>query len=622
MTSSVANELALADGALREGRIGDAIAILEQGVRRHPGDAGMDVRLAELHGRLGVSLSMAGRLQEAAQAFAAALARDPGFIDARINLGMVRTHLGAPEQGAALMRQALCLMPDHTASWQMLASVAYLTGNEAFVDVAAGRALAIASANGAALALRALVLRRKGRIGDAFRAARRAVVLDPREGDMLAVGAMALRDIGQSEAAVGLFRRAVAANPRHADARSAFIMCLNYASSASPADLLVEARQWERWHAPTRRGPSAPSTSKTGPLRVGLVSGDFRTHAVGYFLSGALPHLDRTRAETICFATTRGGDAVTATIRAAATGWHDISTIGDDQAFDLVTREKVDILVDLSGHTGGSRLSLFALKPAPVQAAWIGYFGTTGLSAIDWLIADRQLIPDGDERWFSEKVLRLPDSYVCYAPPSIAPEVAPPPSDRTGYVTFGSCNALAKVTPPTVAAWARILKAVPGARLLLKNGAFDAAIARASVLAAFAEHGVDHDRIALEGWTAYGQFLDTYGRIDVALDPFPFCGGLSTVETLWMGVPLVTLEADRFAGRQSLSYLTTIGHAELCAEDEARYVRIAVALGRDAEARRSLRSRLRQDMASSPLMNGPRFARNLEAAFETMAGRR
>jgi predicted O-linked N-acetylglucosamine transferase (SPINDLY family) len=648
MTAAIAGDLALVEERLSAGRPDEAIVILERSANRHPEAVDVHLRLAELreavgrlepaiasyrtvlglraqpltYGRLGVALCQVGRFDEAAAAFESALALDAGFIDARVNLGMVRIHSGDTGTGRRLFRQAIGLKPDHADSWQAMASAVYALGEEAEAAGAAERALALAPAHGMALAVSALLHRRRGEIGRAYRVSRRAAALDPRHAEMLAVVAVTLRDIGDGEAAVRVFRRALAINPQHADARAAMIMCLNFVSSAAPADLLAEARLWAELHALPRRDAARAAPATVGPLRIGLVSGDLQRHAVGYFLCGVMPHVDPGRVRIHCFPTTRANDALTAKIRTAAAGWYDIATASDEIAFELIRRQGIDILVDMSGYTAGSRLSLFALKPAPVQAAWIGYFGTTGLAAIDWLIADDRLVPAGQERWFSERILRLPDSYVCYEPPATAPAVAPPPSDDKGYITFGSCNALAKITPATIAAWARILTALPDARLLLKNGAFDAEAARSNLRRAFQRHGIAGGRLVLEGWSAYGEFLDTYARIDVALDPFPFCGGLTTVETLWMGVPLVSLAADRFAGRQSLSYLTTIGHPELCAANEDEYVAKAVALARDPEARRHLRQRLRPDMAASPLLDGPRFARNLEAAFETMAGRR
>ena len=647
MTSSPTVELAQGQLALNAGRLQEAIAILADAAKRYPAVAELHARLGEaqhahgrfeeaiasyrsalhlqagpaLNGRLGIALCQAGRLTEAVAAFEAALALDPSFLDGRINLGMTRFQLGDHGEGRRLVRQALALKPDHAESWLAEASIAHSLGEDAVTEAATRRTLWIAPGQNTAMALRALVLRRLGQPGKALGLAKRAVVIDPRQVEMLVVAAVAFRDIGLAEEAVSVFRRALAVNPRHHEARAAFIMCLNYAASVTPADLLAESREWERWHAPEAKAAPRPVAALGQPLRVGLVSGDLKRHAVGYFLAGALPFLDRRRVELQCFSMSRASDDLTVAIRSAATQWHDLTATGDEAAAALIARERIDVLVDMSGYTGGGRLSLFARRPAPVQAVWIGYFGTTGLSTIDWLIADRHLVPPEAERWFSERILRLPDSYVCYRPPKDVPDVSPPPSDTADAVTFGSCNALAKITPATIALWSRILAAVPRARLLLKTGAFDAASARHDTRRAFAHHGIAADRLLLEGWSAYGDFLQTYGRIDVALDPFPFCGGLTTVETLWMGVPLVSYAADRFAGRQSLSYLSTIGHPELCARTEDDYLSIAVRLGTDGEARRRLRGRLRADMAASPLLDGERFARNLESAFDTMARR-
>ena len=645
--SSPAIDLARGQAALQAGRAHEAIAIFAGAATRYPADADVHAWLGEaqhalgrfdqaisayrtalrlqtgplLNGRLGIVLCQVGRLQEAAVAFEAALALDASFLDARLNLGMTRFQLGEHGAGRRLIHQALALKPDHAESWQIRASVAHALTEDEVTETATRRALWMLPGSSTALALRALVLRRLGKPAETLSLARRAVALDPRQAGMLVIVGVALRDVGKAEAGIGLFRRALAIDPGNQEARAALVMCLNYVASATPADLLAEARKSERWLAPATRTVSRTAVRGDGALRVGLVSGDLKRHAVGYFLAGLVPLLDRRRVELQCFTMSHAADDLTAVIRAASSKWHDLTATSDDAAAELIVREGIDILVDMSGYTGGGRLAVFARKPAPVQAAWIGYFGTTGLSTIDWLIADRHLVPPDDEQWFSERVFRLPDSYVCYQPPAGAPDVAPPPSDAEGVITFGSCNALAKVTEATVALWARILREVPSSRLLLKTGAFDAASVRDGIRQAFARHGVAADRLLLEGWSAYGDFLKTYARIDVALDPFPFCGGLTTVETLWMGVPLVSLAADRFAGRQSLSYLSTIGHPELCAHSEDGYVAIAVGLGRDAEARRRLRRRLRADMASSPLLDGERFARNLEDAFERMAGR-
>jgi protein O-GlcNAc transferase len=647
MTSTIADQVAQGRALLARGQAASAAEFFRNQLRTRPDAIDFHIGLADahhvlgqleaairayrdalrlqeqpiLHGRLGIALCQLGRLAEGAAAFRAALALAPTFIEARSNLGMALLHLGDAAAGETCIRQALALQPDHADSWQIQASAAYSTGNMPVAYAASRRITALAPAHGPALALRALSARQLERLAEAATMSRRAAALDPFQAEMLATAAVVQRDIGRPEDAVRFFRRGLSLQPNHAEIRAALVMCLNYVATATPADLLAEAREWGRRHGTASRARPTSRRTSHNPLRVGLVSGDFRRHPVGYFLDRALSNLDPGRIAATCFSTGLGEDAFTARLKGAAAGWFDISLINDEDAFDLIASQEIDLLIDLSGFTAGGRLRLFSLRPAPVQAAWIGYFGTTGLPAIDWLIADRHLVPESADRWYSERILRLPHSYVCYAPPHGAPPVAPPPSDLTGNVTFGSCNALAKMTPPTIALWAEILVRVPDSRLLLKTGAFDTAEARRNTVAAFAAHGIAPHRILLEGWSAYDRFLDVYARIDIALDPFPFCGGLTTVETLWMGVPLVSLAADRFCGRQSLGYLSTIGHADLCTETPEDYVRRATGLAADAGERRRLRATLRDDMARSPLLDGPRFAADLSAAFERIAGR-
>lgn len=573
------------------------------------------------HNRLGIVLCQVGKLREAVNEFEAALKLAPAFIEARSNLGMTLVHLGSIDTGMSAIRQSISLQPDHADSWQTRASALYALGDTPATAIASGRALSLVPSHGPALALRALSARQLGQLAEAATMSRRAAALDPKQAEILETAAILLRDLGRSEEAVTMLRRGLVLDDGNAALRAVLIMCLNYVPAATPGDLLVESQKWAGKHAVRSDGRRTPSPPSGLPLRVGLVSGDFFRHPVGYFLDPVLPKIDRSRIKLVAFSTRSGSDEFTARLRKSMDSWHDISTLDDETAFELIVSESIDILVDLSGYTAGGRLRLFSLRPAPVQVAWMGYFGTTGLPAIDWIIADRQVIPPEAERWYSERVLSMPDSYICYGPPASAPPVAASPSERKGYVTFGCCNTPAKITSGAIALWAEILREVANSRLLLKGSAFETKEARHHFTRAFSAHGIDDERLVYEGWSSYEEFLDVYGRIDVALDPFPFCGGLTTLETLWMGVPMVSLAGDRFAGRQSLSYLTTIGRADLCVKTKENYAALATELAKDGERRRRLRLSLRADMAASPLLDGARFARNLTDVFETIARR-
>jgi len=276
------------------------------------------------------------------------------------------------------------------------------------------------------------------------------------------------------------------------------------------------------------------------------------------------------------------------------------------------------VLFDLAGHTAYHRLLTFARKPAPLQISWIGYEGATGLTAIDYLLADRYVSPETAEPSDPTRVLRMPHGYLCYDPPAEAPPVAPPPSLAKGHATFGSFNNLAKINPAVVAVWAKILRRAPTARLILKYRGLGDVTVRRRYLELFAAHGVEPPRLELQPPSAYAELLAAYHQIDVALDPFPFSGSVTTCEALWMGVPVITCPAETFASRHSLSHLSNVGLTETIAHDLDEYVEMAVSWASDGPRLAGLRAGLRERMAASPLCDGERFAAELSLLLHTV----
>jgi predicted O-linked N-acetylglucosamine transferase (SPINDLY family) len=291
--------------------------------------------------------------------------------------------------------------------------------------------------------------------------------------------------------------------------------------------------------------------------------------------------------------------------------WHDTERLPDAALAELIRADHIDVLFDLTGHTCHNRLLVFARKPAPLQITWIGYVGTTGLAAMDYLLADRHHVPAEAERHYCEQVLRMPDGYVCFAPPSEAPPVSPLPALASGQITFGSFNQPAKFSATLIATWSALLRALPDARLMLRYRGLGSPLAAERIHRLFATQGIDARRVLLAGGSSRADLLAAYSQIDVALDTFPYSGGLTTCEALWMGVPVVTCPGATFAGRHALSHLSTVGLTETIAGDGQEYVALAVALARDLQRLAALRSTLRARMAASPLCDGPRFARNL-----------
>jgi predicted O-linked N-acetylglucosamine transferase (SPINDLY family) len=313
----------------------------------------------------------------------------------------------------------------------------------------------------------------------------------------------------------------------------------------------------------------------------------------------------------VCYNNRWDRDEITARIAAASSVWRDVLGWSDEGLAGQIRADRVQILFDLSGHTAGNRLLTFARKPAPLQVTWIGYEGTTGLAAMDYILADGYEIPPHLENQYREKVLRMPEGYLCYDPPTDAPPVAPLPALQQGHVTFGSFNNLGKITPPVVRVWAEILRRIPGARLALKYRGLADENTRRRYLELFAAQGAGADRLNMLGWSPHPEFLAEHHHVDLALDPFPFSGSITSCAALWMGVPVITCPGETFASRHTFDHLSNIGLTETIAHDLDDYVRRAVELSGDLPRLAALRAGLRPRMAASPLCDGPRFARNL-----------
>jgi predicted O-linked N-acetylglucosamine transferase (SPINDLY family) len=423
-----------------------------------------------------------------------------------------------------------------------------------------------------------------------------------------------LKDQGRLTEAVESFQTALRKKPGHAPAHSAILAAMAYGAWVTPAELAAAHAEWDRQYAAPlrstwRRHENVRDPAR--PLRLGFVSPDFVRHPVGFFLVRAWEHLDRGQYPVTAYSDRRSDDDFTPRLQAAASRWRAVFALSDEQLAEQIRGDAIDILFDLAGHTGNNRLLVLARKPAPIQITWIGYEGTTGLSAMDYLLADRFVVPPGSERHYREKVLRLPDGYVCYDPPELAPEPGPLPAIGQGSITFGSFSNPAKITPQVVALWARVLQRVPGSRLLLKYRGLDDEGTRRRFEALFAEQGIDGRRLGFSGWSSYGEMLDEYQQVDVALDPFPFSGSATTCEALWMGVPVITLPGETFASRHSLSHLTNSDQAETIARDEEQYVELAAGLAGDIPRLAAMRAGLRRQVAGSRLCDGPRFAGEL-----------
>jgi protein O-GlcNAc transferase len=423
--------------------------------------------------------------------------------------------------------------------------------------------------------------------------------------------------LGRPREASAAFERALALRPNYARAHSDFLRSLNYRSDICAAELFAAHLRWDRIHGRKLRWRSRfedISRDPTRRLRVGYVSPYFRRHTSVCCREPLLAGHDHSRIEVFCYADVDRPDAVTSRLKGYAGHWTDIHGWSSRAVAERILADRIDVLVDLVGHFKHNRLKVFARKPAPVQVGLV-YPNTTGLSAIDYRIVDAVSDPPGAEAFCSERLIRLPRCFLSYLPHPQAGPVLPLPARRTGHVTFGSFNWLGKVTPEVVALWGRVLRTVPGSRLFLKAPSLTASMSRCRVLAAFSAQGIDPGRIRLEPYTpAPGHFRE-YGEVDIALDPFPYNGAVTSLETMWMGVPLVSLRGDRHAARVGASLLTAVRLPELIAETPEDYVGVAARLADDLDRLGALRAGLRQRVHSSPLCDGAGFARAVERAY-------
>lgn len=595
-----------------EGRLEESAACLRRALALAPG-------LADAHNSLAVVEQRFGRLDKAEGCLRSALAADPAHAAAHNNLGNVLQESGRLDEAEQSFRRALQCRPGYVSALSNLGSLLRVMGRHEEALQALLRALDAVPDSARALVNLGAVERDLGRLADAKRSLRRALEIEPRFADAHNTLGTVLLDCGEAQAAVESFSVAARLDPRHAVAWSNIAFAMNCAPGRTAAQIHAAHQAYaERFCVP--RDPPPAHANASDPerrLRVGYVSGDLRTHSVAQFFEPALGHHDPARFEIVCYFNHPRGDAVTGRLRARASAWREVFTLSDDALEARIREDAIDLLVDLSGNTLFNRLPVFGRKPAPIQLTWLGFPGTTGLSAIDYRITDAHACPEGLlERFHSERLLRLPHSQWCYQAPPDCPPVATPPSAARGFATFGVFCNLAKVTDPAIALWCRLLERVPGSRLVLMGRALgriaDAFRAR------FAEQGADLSRIELLEGRRFADYLALHGEVDVMLDTFPFNGGTTTCHALWMGVPAVSLAGDTATSRSGASLLSVLGLGELLADSQDAYVDIAARLAQDGGRLVQLRAGMRERMRTSALMDAVSFTRGLEAAYRAM----
>ncbi len=559
------------------GHLDDAIKVFDQARALRPDTAG-------LHYNFGRVALRAGRIDDAIEAFRLAVETEPGFMEARNNLGNALRMAGETDAAVETLKSALGVDPDHAETHNNLGGL----------------------------------LREAGRIEESLVHLRRAIEIRPDYGAAHNNLGAVLHEFGELDEAKDAFARALEADPDFTDSYGNLLFVANYHPDLAAEEIFAEYKRWDALLARPLAPAAISHANRRDPekrLRVGYVSPDFRAHACLLFFEPLLVNHDRTAVETVAYADVPRPDSATERLMGLFGTWRDTVGMTDAELADTIRNDGIDILVELAGHTRGNRLLAFARKPSPIQVSWLGYGYTSGLSTMDYFLADADFVPEGAENLFSETVWRLPRSTFVFRPPPTAPDVGPLPAASNGFVTFGYFSRPVRVNHRVIKAWAGILQGVPGSRLLLNNVPFLDPAMRDSVLGRFAQHGVGEDRLVLMNESPP---WPTYNAIDIALDPFPHNAGTTTFEALWMGVPVLTLAARPSVGRLGTTILNRLELNEWVAHSEEDYVERARRLAYDTEGLGRLRASLRPRMEASPLRDEAGFARDVEEAFREM----
>jgi protein O-GlcNAc transferase len=534
---------------------------------------------------LGLLLKRLNRCEEANNYFNAAIQLNPAIATTHYNLGASFDKMGKVEESLRCFEEALRLNPDYDAAMMGLA--------------------------------RAMWGLEKYELAEKYY--KNLLAKNSNYFDVHYNLAVTLVEQDKIEEALLHYKKTLALNPNHLLARNNLLLAMNFTSHVSNENMLIEAKAYGGMVHSNELRVFANKPEPEKNLKIGLVSGDFSEHSVAFFLKDILAEFNSKAASFFIYNASKKEDQMTRHFKSIVNTWSDVVDLDDDSLVDLIISHNIDVLVDLSGHTKNNRLPVFARKPAPVQVTWLGYSATTGVDAIDYVISDKWVIPQGEERNFVEKAWRLPDAYLCFSQPDESIKVGKLPALSNDYITFGSFNNLSKTNDTVIKCWSEILKSIPGSRLYLKNKKLLKGNAREKIIKNFSKYGVPSEQLILQGITpTRDQHLKTYHNIDIALDTFPYAGTTTTAEALWMGVPVVSLRGDSFISNVGESVLENTGLSEWLANDVDDYIKKAISFSSDLTYLTNLKSKLRNQLVDSPLCDTKQFVTNLDEAFRDM----
>jgi protein O-GlcNAc transferase len=575
----------------------------------------------EFHYNFGNVLRALGRIEEAARAFEQAVRLRPGYVEALDNLAAMLVKMHRHEEAMAICRRSLELRPQGIEALLSLAAALY--GLERIDEAVAtyARILELRPDHAEALGDLAAVFWRQGNLDAAIAHGRRAVELMPGSARIHNILGLALQSQGWIEEAVEHLRLVTTLDPGDAAGHSNLLYAIGFHPGISGEQAWQEYQRWAKRHAEPlgveiqpHGNPGAPGSGRR--IRIGYVSSAFKHGPVGWFLEPMFAQHDRTHFDIYCYADVARPDDVTQRLQKHADVWRDIPLLSDRQVTEVIRAERIDILVDLTSHLAGNRLLVFARKPAPIQVTYLSMPLTSGLRVMDYMITDPHLHPPGVAHFCTEELVYLSRCYSCYAPDPESPAVGPLPAAERGHVTFASTNVLDKVNDGVITAWGAILQRTPGSRLVVRVAGGE--LTNVAVRKRFERMGIAAERFELVPRAPLGKYLDLYNSVDISLDTFPYTGYTVAQESLWMGVPVVTLGGESGIARLGTSVLANVGLNDLIARSSDQYVETAVRLAGDVAALAALRAGLRQRIKESPLLDAEAFTRDIERLYQMM----
>lgn len=571
---------------------------------------------ADIWFKLGQLLEIQGKWDQAEQHYQNGVAAHSDNAVMMMNLGNIYLQQNDPAKAEEIYYRAIALDPNVPEIYFNLGDVYHEQGLLEQAETLYKKALALNPRYIDALFHLSMLYRAQAKLTEAIETNLKIVEIEPNHaGAYLNLGNI-YKYQGNISEAIHYYRKAYSLRPDHALAHSNYIFVLHYDPHISSEEIYRETLAWSARH--TENTPWLAHSNDRSPerrLRIGYVSGDFCKHPAAVYIEPVLRHHNTSQVEIFCYSNYQKEDEVTKRLQFYADHWRNIVELSDAAAAALIQEDKIDILIDLSGHTAGNRLTLFARKPAPLQATWIGYFNTVGMKAMDYIITDRFLLPSEEEHLYVEKPLRLPNSSIVFKTHDLPIEVNALPAINNGYITFGCFNALSKLTPEVIGLWAEILKRIPNAKLYLKNKSFGHPDVCELYSSQFAALGIEPSRLTFSGFSLTPEYLKSYNDVDLGLDPFPYNGATTTLDSLWMGVPLIALKGDRLVGHIGESLLGAVGLEEFIAASKTEYVEKAVAMAKNMNRLAEIRRTLRPILTVAPLTNPTVFTRGLEVAF-------